>query len=122
MWFKAQYHLLSKKKKTRNGHGEYGGCDSRHNITYFLRRRRNGHGEHRMWFKHNITYPLRKKKEKTGNGHGEHGGCDSKHNITHKLQFRCKWWPQIICKIHFIISNTYQLWNEIFTWAKSSYA
>ena len=58
MWFKTQYHLLAKKKKkTRNGHGEHEGCDSKPNIIYILRRRRNGHSEH--------------------------GGCDSKHNITY---------------------------------------
>ena len=63
MWFKTQYHLLSKKKKTRNGHGEHGGCDSKHNITYWLRKR-NGHGEHEGYdSKHNITYPLRKRKQ-----------------------------------------------------------
>ena len=37
MWFKIQYYLLSKKKKTRNGHGEHGGCDSKHNIPYSLK-------------------------------------------------------------------------------------
>ena len=63
--FKTQYYLHAKKEKTRNGHGEHGGCDSKHNITYYLRRRR------------------RKR-----NGHGEHGGCDSKHNITYPLSRR----------------------------------
>ena len=54
-------HLLPRKKKTRNGHGEHGGYDSKHNITYRLRRRKR-------------------------NGHGEHGECDSKHNITYSLK------------------------------------
>ena len=31
-------HLLPRKKKTRNRHGEHGGCDSKHNITYWLRK------------------------------------------------------------------------------------
>ena len=61
MWFKTQYHLLPKKKKTRNGHSECGGCDSKCNITYSL---------------------------KEINGHSEHGGCDSKHNITYILRKR----------------------------------
>ena len=63
MWFKTQYHLHSKKKKTRNGHGDHWGGDSKHNITYQLRRRKR-------------------------NGHGEQGGCDSKHNITYFLRKR----------------------------------
>ena len=37
--FKTQYYLHA-KRKTRNGHGEHGGCDSKHNITYFLRKRK----------------------------------------------------------------------------------
>ena len=28
--------LTAYKKKPRNGHGEHGGCDSKHNITYSL--------------------------------------------------------------------------------------
>ena len=47
----------------RNGHSDHAGCDS----------------------KHNITYPLRRKERK---GHGEHGECDSKHNITYFLRKR----------------------------------
>ena len=64
MWFKTQYHLLAKKKKTRNGHGE----------------------SIRMWFK--TQYHLPTMKKKTRNGHGEHAGCDSKHNITYFLRKR----------------------------------
>ena len=88
MWFKTQYHLLSKIKKTRNGHGEHGGCDSKHNITYCLRKRKQEMDmvSIRMWFK--TQYHLLSKKKKTRNGHGEHAGCDSKHNITYYLRKR----------------------------------
>ena len=79
MWFKTQYHLLAKKKKTRNGHGEHGGCDSKHNITYPLRTRRR-------------------------NGHSEHGGCDSKHNITYFLRKRRQ--EMDIMSMENVIQNT----------------
>ena len=59
MWFKTRYHLLANEKKI-NGVRKHGGCDS----------------------KHDITYSLKKKKK---NGVRKQGGCDSKHDITYSL-------------------------------------
>ena len=36
MWFKTRYHLLPKEKI--NGFHKHGGCDSKHDITYILRK------------------------------------------------------------------------------------
>ena len=55
MWFKTRYHLQTKEKI--NGFRKRGGCDSKHNITYVLRKKRNG---------------VRK-----------HGRCDSKNTLNH---------------------------------------
>ena len=81
--FKTQYYLHA-KKKTRNGHGKHGGCDS----------------------KHNITCPLRRRKR---NEHGEHGGCDSKHNITYFLRKRKQ--EMDIVSMEDMIQNTISLAN-----------
>ena len=37
MWFKTQYHLQTKEKI--NGVRKRGGCDSKHDITYPLRKK-----------------------------------------------------------------------------------
>ena len=37
MWFKTRYHLLPKEKT--NGVRKHGGCDSKHDITYNLRKK-----------------------------------------------------------------------------------
>ena len=48
-------------RNKRNGVRKHGGCDS----------------------KHDVTYPLRRKKR---NGVHKDGGCDSKHDITYILR------------------------------------
>ena len=58
MRFITRYHLHAKEK--RNGVRKHGGCDS----------------------KRDVTYPLRKKR----NGVRKDGGCDSKHDITYILR------------------------------------
>ena len=55
MWFKIRYHLPAKEKI--NGVRKRGRCDSKHDITYKLRKKING---------------VRKR-----------GGCDPKHDITY---------------------------------------
>ena len=37
MWFKIRYHLPAIEKI--NGIRKHGGCDSKHNISYFLRKK-----------------------------------------------------------------------------------
>ena len=39
MWFKTRYHLHPKEKI--NGVRKHGGCDSKHDITYNLRKEKN---------------------------------------------------------------------------------
>ena len=36
MWFKTRHHLPTKEK--RNGVRKYGGCDSKQDITYIIRK------------------------------------------------------------------------------------
>ena len=38
MWFRTQYHLPSEEKT--NGVRKRGGCDSKHDITYILRKKK----------------------------------------------------------------------------------
>ena len=40
MWFKTGYHLHPKEKI--NGVRKHGGCDSKHDITYILRKNKWG--------------------------------------------------------------------------------
>ena len=40
MWFKTRYHLLAKEEKI-NGVRKHGECDSKHDITHFLRKEKN---------------------------------------------------------------------------------
>ena len=42
MWFKTRYHLLAREKI--NGVRKHGGCDSKHDITYNLKKEKNKWG------------------------------------------------------------------------------
>ena len=57
MWFKIWYHLHAKEKI--NGVHKHGGHDSKHDITYKLRKKISKDGGCDL--KHNITYWLREK-------------------------------------------------------------
>ena len=39
MWFKTRYHLHPKERKKINGVRKHGGYDSKHDITYILRKK-----------------------------------------------------------------------------------
>ena len=41
MWFKTRYHLQAKEINKINGVRKHGGCDSKHDITYKLRKEKN---------------------------------------------------------------------------------
>ena len=44
MWFKTRYHILAKERKKMNGVRKHGECDSKHDITYNLRKEKNKWG------------------------------------------------------------------------------
>ena len=82
MWFKTWYHLPAKEKI--NGFLKHEGCNSKHDITYTLKKRNRVCKHGGCNSKHDTTYQLRGKE----NGVRKYGGCDSKHDITYMLRKR----------------------------------